>query len=71
MHLGKQRPLVILLPNMYGQHPHDAKGLSVFFSEASGLILGDHARVGAMSLLWPTEKTFAFGVDHSNGVLQA
>jgi len=40
VHLGSQRSLVGLLPNMHGQHPVAATGPRTIFSKGSGLLPG-------------------------------
>ena len=71
MHVGSQRLLVGWISNLHGQYPEPVKGTSILFANVLGLLIGDHACVGATPLPWPKKTVFAIAVGHNNGVLQA
>ena len=54
---------------MHGRQPRAAKMLCIIYGKLLGLILGDHARVGATPSKWPTETVLALAVDHRDGGL--
>ena len=71
MHLGIQRWLKHRLLNMLCRHPLTATGQGIVFNKAIGLIQGNYACVGAMSLSWPTETAGVVDIGHCNAVAQA
>ena len=54
---------------MHGQHSGRAKGPSIIVGCVIQYLLRDHARVGAISLPWPTAMAFGVNVGHCGGVL--
>ena len=58
------------LLNVHGRHLETMTGPCISFSKVPSLLLGGHARSGAMSFSWPTETVFAVAVGHCDGVIR-